>query len=96
MVCTSFNMLILTVYVKKGDFAQVKLLYMVFASKGCHRSNIHCLACIDQVRTDGKSFDQSDPVYLIVGRGYLGWIEYIERVLSSLAMVFRGTKFLLC
>ena len=37
-------------------------------------------------------------VYLIVrGRGYLGWIEYIEKVVSSLAMVlFRNTKFLLC
>ena len=37
----------------------------------------------------GQSFGQTDPVCLIVRvRGYQGWIEYIERVLSSLALVF--------
>ena len=36
------DLLILTIYVKRGNFAQVKLLYMVFASKGSPRSNNHC------------------------------------------------------
>ena len=64
-----------------GDFAQGKLLYMVFS---LFHEILNVLTISEQMC---QSFGQS-AVHFVRGRGYLGWIEYIARVLSSLAMVF--------